>query len=213
MSRLSHRDARQLCAAAFAEQIQREGTTAELQCLQAIAWLETNYGSSWHGGGAGSFNMGAIQKGGWTGEAFTYTDTHPNKDGTSTPYQIGFRKYPNAIAGFQDLCRVVYTLFETRRQALRCAGKNDTLGFSAWLHQYPCYYEGFGATDAERIGHHHAAVLNAIRLQCAELGEEMPETPTQAPVELALLLGAHGPAVERWQEIVGAKTDGIFGSD
>src|SRR4051812_17200400 len=98
----SHRDARQLVLAAFHEQFNREATTPEAQCLQAIAGLETGYGSGWHGPGVGSFNMGAIQKGGWTGAVFSYVDTHPNKDGPNTPYQIDFRKYPTAVAGFQD---------------------------------------------------------------------------------------------------------------
>jgi peptidoglycan hydrolase-like protein with peptidoglycan-binding domain len=208
---LSHRDARQLAAAAFAEQFHREGTTPELQCLQAVAWLETNYGSSWNGAGVGSFNVGAIQKGGWTGEVFTYTDTHPNKDGTSTPYQIGFRKYPNAVAGFQDLCRVVYVVFEPRKQALVAAGKGDVLGFSTALHTPPVYYEGFGATDEERIRHHHNAVLGAIRLQCSALGEELPQIEPLPVIEPALLIGAKGPAVEVWQRVVGVKVDGDFG--
>ncbi len=208
---LSHKDARQLAAAAFAEQFQREGTTSELQCLQAIAWLETNYGSSWKGAGVGSFNMGAIQQGGWTGAVFTYTDTHPNKDGTSTQYKIGFRKYPNAVAGFQDLCKVVYAVFEPRRAALVAAGKGDVLGFSTALHTRPVYYEGFGATDSERVAHHYNAVLNAIRLQCDALGETMPELEPLPVIEPALLIGAKGPAVEVWQRVVGAKADGIFG--
>lgn len=208
---LSHKDARQLCAAAFAEQFHREGTTPELQCLQAIAWIETNYGSSWKGAGVGSFNMGAIQKGGWSGEVFTYTDTHPNADGTSTPYQIGFRKYPNAVAGFQDLCKVVYVVFAPRRAALVAAGKGDVLGFSSCLHMYPCYYEGFGATDEERIRHHFNAVQNAIKLQCKALGEEPPEIEPLPIIHSALLIGAKGPAVEAWQRIVGAKVDGDFG--
>lgn len=208
---LSHKDARQLCAAAFAEQFNREGTTPELQCLQAVAWLETNYGASWKGAGVGSFNMGAIQKGGWLGAVFTYTDTHPNADGTSTPYQIGFRKYSNAVAGFQDLCKVVYVNFETRKKALECASKGDTLGFSTWLHHYPAYFEGFGKDDAERIAHHHNAVLSAIKLQCASLGEPMPETAPLPIIHPALLIGAKGQAVEAWQRIVGAKVDGDFG--
>lgn len=209
----SHQDARQLCAAAFAEQFHREGTTPELQCLQAIAWLETNYGSSWKGAGVGSFNMGAIQKGGWTGEVFTYTDTHPNPDGTSTPYQIGFRKYPNAVAGFQDLCKVVYVVFDTRKKALECAGKRDLLGFSTWLHHYPAYFEGFGRSDIERIAHHQAAVLSAIKLQCAALHEEPPEIEPLPVLAPALFLGCKGPSVGAWQAIVGAKVDDDFGGE
>lgn len=185
MSRLSHKQMRELVVAAFAKQLGRAPNTTESQCLQAVAWLETNYASSWKGAGIGSWNFGAIQKGGWKGEFFEYTDTHPNADGTSTPYRIGFRKYPTAEAGVEDLCRVVYQAFGTRQQALACAGKGDTLGFSTWLNKYPAYYEGFGRTAAERIANHHKAVLSAIRLQCVELGESMPgadlPSPSQPP--------------------------------
>ena len=108
------------------------------------------------------------------------------------------------------------------------------LAFSTALHQYPCYYEGFGATDAIRISHHAAAVTNAIKLQCSEIGDPLPPSIAGAqppldraaaeqaisaadaefePVVPALLLGAQGPAVGVWQAIVGAKVDDDFGGD
>ncbi len=208
---LSHVDARQIVAAAFHEQFRREGNTSELQCLQAIAWLETNYGASWKGVGVGSFNMGAIQQGGWTGAVFTYTDTHPMPDGTSKPYQIGFRKYPTAVAGFQDLCKVVFCAFDRGKRVLPAASRGDLLEFSTELHKYPCYYEGFGATDAERIARHHSAVLNAIRLQCVALREPMPEQTPLPVVDPAMFLGCHGVEVQVWQRVVGVKDDGDFG--
>jgi peptidoglycan hydrolase-like protein with peptidoglycan-binding domain len=209
---LSHADARQLCAAAFSEQMAREGTRTELQCLQAIGWLETNYASSWHGPGVGSNNWGAIQQGPWSGAVFSYTDTNPNADGTSTPYVINFRKYPNPVAGALDLCKVVYCAFDRGKRVLPAATRGDLLAFSTELHRAPEYYAGFGATDAIRIAHHHAAVVNAIRLQCATLGEDMPEDAIAAPVVPALLLGATGPAVAAWQAAVGVTADGVFGA-
>jgi len=214
---MKHTEARALVATAFAQQFGRQGNLTELQCLQAIAWLETNYGGSWHGAGVGSFNMGAIQKGGWTGAVFTYTDTHPNADGTSTPYQIGFRKYSTAVDGFVDLCKVVYCAFDRGKRVLPAASRGDLIAFSTELHKYPCYYEGFGANDAERIAHHHAAVVNAIRLQCAEIGDPLPaqlEAPTGSlpTVATALFIGCTGPAVEAWQRVVGVAIDGDFGS-
>lgn len=208
---MNHTEARGYVSAAFSTVMGRAGTVPELQCLQAIGWLETNYGAAWHGPGVGSFNMGAIQKGSWPAAIFAYTDTHPNADGTSTPYSITFRKYKSAQSGFEDLCRVVYLAFDTRKQALIAAGAGDLLAFSTWLHKYPCYYEGFGATDADRIAHHHTAVVNAIKLQCAELGEQMPETAPLPVIAPALLLGCKGPAVGVWQKIVGAVVDDDFG--
>jgi hypothetical protein len=60
---LSDRDMRQILAEAFRRQFGREGTRCELQCLQAVAWLETSYGSGWKPPGADSKNLGACQAG------------------------------------------------------------------------------------------------------------------------------------------------------
>lgn len=232
--RLTHTEARALVTLAFTSIFGRAPSAFEAMFLQAIAWLETNYGSGWKGVGIGSWNMGAIQKGGWSGSFFEYTDTHPNPDGTSTPYKIGFRKYPSAQAGFEDLCKVVYLVNVQRKRALVAAAAGDVHAFSTALHNYPCYYEGFGATDAIRIANHAKAVTNAIKLQCAEIGDPLPPSiaGTQpglnhaqagaainaaeaefAPVVPALLLGAKGPAVGVWQAIVGAKVDDDFGGE
>jgi hypothetical protein len=218
--RLSHTEARALVSLAFSQVFGRAPSAFEAMFLQAIAWFETNYGAGWKGVGVGSFNMGAIQKGGWNGPVFEYTDTHPNKDGTSSSYRIGFRKYSTAVDGFVDLCKVVYVVNTQRRKALAAAAAGDVLGFSTALHNYPCYYEGFGATDAIRIANHAKAVTNAIRLQCAEIGDPLPPSVAvvggpavvlPAPVVPALLLGCKGPAVGVWQAIVGAKVDDDFG--
>jgi hypothetical protein len=219
--RLTHTEARALVSLAFTSVFGRAPSAFEAMFLQAIAWLETNYGSGWKGVGVGSWNMGAIQRGGWTGSFFEYTDTHPMPDGSSKPYKIGFRKYTSAQAGFEDLCKVVYAVNPRRREALAAAAKGDVLGFSTALHKYPCYYEGFGATDAIRIANHAKAVTNAIRLQCAEIGDPLPTSVAvvggillaalPAPVVPALLLGAKGPAVGVWQAVVGAKVDNDFG--
>ncbi len=213
MSGVSQQEARVYVSSAFAQQMGRQGKRSELQCLQAIGDLETNFGTSWHPPGVGSFNMGAIQQGGWSGAVFSYTDTHPNPDGTSKRYTINFRKYPNATAGFLDLCRVVYCAFSTRRDALACAARGDLLGFSTALHKAPCYYEGFGATDQDRIAHHHNAVLASIQRQAAALGEDLPEIEPLPTIAPALFLGCQGPAVAVWQHVVGATPeDGIFGA-
>lgn len=210
--KMNHTEARAAVTIAFADILGREGSLPELQCLQAIGWLETNYGASWHGVGVGSYNMGAIQAGpSWHAGTFVYTDTHPNKDGTSTPYQIAFRKYATAAGGFDDLCRVVYTSFDRAERVLPAAGACDLLAFSTELHRAPCYYEGFGATDAERIEHHHAAVVSAIKLQCVELDEAFPDQKELTSVAPALILGAQGDAVKAWQHVIGVHEDGIFG--
>jgi peptidoglycan hydrolase-like protein with peptidoglycan-binding domain len=204
--------ARAFVAEAFQRTIGRAGNLTELQCLQAIAILETGLGSSWKGPGVGSFNQGAIQRGGWPGAYFEYTDTHPKADGTSVPYKIGFRKYANEVEGFADLCRVVYVNLGRGTRVLPFASAGDLVGFSTGLHQYPCYYEGFGATDAERIAHHHAAVVRAIHLQAVELGEPEPQTAALPVTHPALFLGCKGPAVGVWQAKIGVKVDEEFGA-
>lgn len=209
--KMSHRDMRQVVTAAFNQQFGREPNTSEAQCAQAICGLETGYASTWHPPGAGSNNEGAIQKGGWTGKVFTYTDTHPNADGTSTPYSISFRWYDTPFDGVLDVVKVVYCAFDRGKRVLPAATRGDLLAFSTELHRYPCYYEGMGATDAERIAHHHNAVLAQIQAQCADLGEPMPETQPLPVIAPALFLGCKGPAVGVWQKIVGAKVDDDFG--
>lgn len=211
MSKLSHRDMREITAAAFNQQFGREGQLNELRFAQAICGLETGYASTWKAPGVGSNNMGAVQKGGWTGKVFSYVDTHPMPDGTSKPYQIDFRWYDTPFAGVLDVIKVVYCAFPIRKQALAAAQRGDVLAFSTALHTAPCYYEGFGATDTERIAHHHNAVLAQLQAQATELGEPMPEIQPLPVIAPALLIGAHGPAVEAWQRIVGVKVDGDFG--
>jgi len=202
---------REITSAAFHQQFGREGNLNEVRLAQAICGLETGYASTWKGAGVGSNNMGAIQQGSWHGKVFTYADTHPNADGTSTKYSIGFRWYDTPFAGVLDVIKVVYCAFPIRAKALEAAARGDVLAFSTALHTPPVYYEGFGATNQERVAHHHNAVLEQLRQQCAALGEELPEVEPLPVLHPALLIGCKGPAVEVWQRIVGAKVDGDFG--
>ncbi len=206
---LSHRDMREITAAAFHQQFGREGELNEVRLAQAICGLETGYAATWHGPGVGSNNMGAVQKGGWTGKVFSYFDTHPMPDGTSKKYQIDFRWYDTPFTGVLDVIRVVYCAFPIRKQALEAAKRGDVLAFSTALHTPPVYYEGFGPTDADRIAHHHNAVLEQLRQQSVALGEAMPETQPLPVIAPALFIGCKGPAVGAWQ----SKALGFTGDD
>lgn len=213
---LSHRDMRQILAEAFRQRFGREGSRCELQCLQAVAWLETSYAAGWKGEGAGSWNFGACQAGrSWTGETFLYTDTHPKSDGTNVPYTVAFRKYPSAVAGAADLVKIVY-VNAGRAAALSAARAENTFEFSRVLHATR-YYEGFGATVGERIAHHHSAVVAAIRRQCTALGEDLPSDIKSLPApRRTLRLGSKGPDVRELQEFLRAMgadltIDGGFG--
>lgn len=214
MSRLSHTEMRALAIPAFATQVGRDGTRPELQCFQAVGFLETGYASTWKEPGVGSWNFGAIQGTGPAG-SFVYTDTHPQDDGSSKSYSWPFRKYPTAISGVNDLVRVVY-LIQKRQPVLAAATAGDVLGFSTGLHSTG-YYEGFGKTTADRIGHHRAAVLNACRLAALEIGEPMPDGSDPVPLPAASLhQGMISEAVREWQEeLVRARfacnPDSVFG--
>lgn len=229
----SHREMRDILAQAFWSRVGRQATRPELQCLQSVAWLETAYGQ-WKAPGVGSFNFGAIQAGrGWVGDTFVYTDTHPNADGTSTPYQVPFRKYKSAVDGAIDLARVVYfghgrakylgpgPILERREVVLMPASRGDTHGFSTGLYQ-TVYYEGFGSAEYKdgklirtaeqvRIDNHHKRVLDGCEKMARALGEPMPDG-TDPPVHRpALRIGSEGTEVAAVQRIVGADPDGVFG--
>jgi hypothetical protein len=164
--------------------------------------------------------MGAIQAGAdWPGAWFAYGDTHPQTDGTSKPYAARFRSYPNPAAGFADLVQVLY-LNQTRdKRVLPFATRGDWLGFSTGLHQAPCYYEGQGASDDERIANHCAAVIGAIERIAFDLGEPGPDVGAALAGAgsiipgFALCVGCHGPAVGVWQRIVKAEPDDSFGGE
>jgi hypothetical protein len=212
---MNHQSARAFIVQGFTSQLERAPTRSEAQCEQAVGFLETGYGLSWTGAGLRSYNWGALQGTGPAG-FFLYTDTHPNLDGTSTPYQTKFCKYSTDAQGAAALTREVYQTHDRAELVLLPATAGDTLGFSTGLHTSG-YYEGFGATVEERIEHHHASVLNACRLMALELGEPMPDGSAPLPLPLAALhQGSMGEAVEAWQHTLIANgyacaVDGVFG--
>jgi hypothetical protein len=214
---LSDREMRGILASAFSRRFGRAGTRCELQCLQAVAWLETSYGSGWKPPGADSKNLGACQAGAsWKGRTFVYVDTHPKADGTNVPYSVAFRFYDTWDQAADDLVKIVY-VNASRSVALAAAGVEDTAAFSKALHDTG-YYEGFGATVGERVSHHHDAVVSAIRRQAKALGEPLPHDVATAPeVPPTLKLGAKGAWVRTLQERLRAAghddltVDGGFG--
>lgn len=225
--RITHKDAAQIVNEAFFRVFGREPTRPERQCCQAVGWLETGYGQHWDSRGAGSNNWGAIQATKiWQGPTFEYVDTSPNPDGTSTPYHQAFRSYPAPIDGAKDLVKVVYTggrnpiLGATEKianswgsrgaLALPAAARGDTAAFSAALYD-TVYFQGFGRTREERIGHHLKAVNNACTKMAIEIGETMPdgsEPPKPIPV---YRLGSEGQGVDAVQRFLGLDDDGVFG--
>ena len=157
----THAEARQFATEVLRLPLSGAPSAGEIKALCGVACLETHYGDGWKGTGKGSFNQGAIQCGAsWKGDRFSYVDTHPNADGTSTPYHIDFRKYPNVDAGWSDLATVVF-VNRGRHVVAEAADRFDWMGVSKTLHDTG-YYEGVGSTVSERINHHYRALSRAI---------------------------------------------------
>jgi hypothetical protein len=169
----THTQARQLARSALVETFGGDPTYGEIAALAAIACLETNYGQGWKGTGVGSHNMGAIQCGpSWTGQRFGSIDTHPNADGTSTPYRIEFRKYATELDGWLDLVRVVY--INRGRKIVRQAACNESwCDVSAALYQTG-YFEGYGKTVGDRIHNHLLALEGALARANTEIEAATP---------------------------------------
>jgi hypothetical protein len=202
----SHAQARIFAKEALANRFGREPFSGETKALTGVANLETQYGAGWKGAGKGSFNMGAVQCGSsWKGDRFSYTDTRPNDDGTSTPYRVDFRKYPTAEDGWFDLVNVVYV--NRGRQCVREAAQfGDFYRVSQTLHQTG-YYEGFGATGADRIRNHYRALSKSIAAADGAVAPVVPVTKLPPTVKR----GSSGEAVKLLQRELKLAADGLFG--
>jgi hypothetical protein len=157
----SHAAARKLAQIALQRTFGGTPTVGEVKVIAGVGWLETQYGTGWSGDGAGSNNIGAIHADpSWNGETFLTTDTKPTATGGSVSYVTRFKAYPTAIDGWMDLVRTAFIV--RGRSSVRAAAQaNDWRGVSQGLFDTG-YYEGFGATEAERVGNHYKALSSAI---------------------------------------------------
>lgn len=206
---MGHDEARGCAARALTRLLGHEPATGAIKALAGVANLETSYGQGWRGAGKGSFNMGAIQCGSaWTGKRFSYIDTHPNADGTSTPYRVDFRAYDSEEDGWLDLAKVVY-VNRGRSKVLDAAERGDWFEVSAQLRRTG-YYEGFGPTVEARIANHHRALARGI---AAADGGRMPSIRVACEMP-TLRRGDRGPkggAVWLLQTELQIAADGAFG--
>jgi peptidoglycan hydrolase-like protein with peptidoglycan-binding domain len=165
----THAVARSLAHDALVRRFATDPQDGAVKALAGVGFLETAYGDGWKGSGAGSNNIGACQAGsGWHGDVFSYVDTHPTSTGGSVPYRVDFRKYPSPAAGWLDLVEVEY-VNRGRAGVLAAANENDFHRVSELLYATG-YYEGWGASKAERIEHHFQALSRAIRTADAAAG-------------------------------------------
>ena len=154
-----HAQARIDALDAFTDVVHVRPTLNELRMLLAVALHESTYGAGWKGEGVGSFNMGAVQAGaGWTGETFTYTDTHPTSTGGAQAYEAQFRKYSTALDGWKDLVRVLYL----QRSSVRKAAETGSPMAVAKAMRATKYYQGKGATESDRIRGYAQALADML---------------------------------------------------
>ena len=207
----THAEARELGRQAVAVVFNRDPVGGEVAGVAGVAFLETGYGDGWKGAGKGSNNQGAIQCGaGWTGDRFSYTDTHPNSDGTNTKYQVDFRKYATPILGWVDLVKVVYV--NRKRSSVRAAAiDHDWYQMSRCLHDTG-YYEGYGRTVAERIQNHYRALSRAIAKADGAAAPIIPVLSLPKTVRKGNgCRGTPDEAVKLLQMELRLAADGIFG--
>lgn len=179
---VSQAQARDWAYQGFIQTMGRQPSLLEVQFLQGIAWLETQYGQGWKGAGVGSNNMGAVQAGRPPcnpDRSFLYQDSQPTSSGTNIPYQICFKKYPSQIDGMADVARIMYKNMHVDPTSIEAV--------STQLYDHH-YYGGFGKTREERIRHHISALTKALQLQTKALGESMP------PATGGIGLGKASPA-------------------
>ena len=202
----SHGKAWELARQALVIRFEREPFHGEIVHLAGVSCLETSHGEGWKGAGKGSHNQGAIQCGsGWKGERFSYTDTHPNADGSSTPYRIDFRKYATELDGWVDLVQVAF-VNRGRAKVREAAALGNTLGVSQALHDTG-YYEGFGPTVASRIQNHFRSLSRAIARDTDAHTPRVIVSTMPSTVQF----GDRGADVAQLQRELQIAADGIFG--
>jgi len=174
MHATARKDARQ----AFVDVVHAQPTENELRYLLAEGLHDSTFGYGWHDDGVGSFNMGAIHAtGGWTGDTFSYTDSHA--DGTR--YEQVFRRYPDAVSGWRDL---VHEFYVRRPEILAAARRNDVQGVATAMVRSN-YAEGFGATEQERIEGWRKALADCLE----EIDSVAPRLVVQAQSPTGTVLG------------------------
>lgn len=205
---MNHVDARAIVVDAFRQVFLREPSRSETQFLQAVCYLETQYGAGWRGAGRGSNNWGAVQGGRPPCDpqrCFEYTDTAPQPDGTSRAYRICFKRYASPVDGAADVACVMY---RQRPGVLAAATCGDAYEVSARMYD-TMYYQGFGHNREERIARHHKRMLHILGEIATACGESLPDGGE--PPLPTLRRGAQGELVKALQRELGIVADGMFG--
>jgi hypothetical protein len=162
----THKTAKEWAEKGSRDALGRDPTVLERQFVQAVALLESGYGDGWKDEGIGSNNMGAVQtRETDPAKSFSYTDTHPQPDGTSKRYAARFKKYSSPVDGMADVARILYRQMGIAPTSIRAVSQG-------MFDKH--YYEGFGRNPSERVANHTKALRGALAKITGALGEPMP---------------------------------------
>jgi hypothetical protein len=153
-----HLKAREDALDGFRAAMKTEPTKNELRMLMAVSLHETTFGAGWRGPGEGSFNMGAMHATpSWTGLTFQASDTSPTSTGGAVAYEQAFRAYASAVDGWADLAATLMS----KPQVRAAADSGDPMRMAQAMYDAK-YYEGAGATPAERVRGYAQALADSL---------------------------------------------------
>jgi len=212
-SKTRHEQARTESEAA----LRARGIPVELcvrQFLQTIGFGESGYGYAWTGDGAGSNNIGAIQRGRppCGDNAFGHGDTHES----GQAYAACFAIYPTRAAGWEALA---YELFIKRPPVYAAARAcNFDLAVKEMRRdtpKYGGYFELPLADYQDAVQRHVAEIASALGEpnpvpKAGAGGSSAGGSPSPA-LPRTISRGARGTEVRTWQRIAGTTVDGTFG--
>lgn len=147
-----------------------EATPQALQAMQAVAMLESGYGTGWRAGSPmeGSHNWGGTQAG-VSAPCPPGTALQGDRHADGTPYKTCFRLYPDDDAGALDMLRTVRRRWGSLRLAVLSSGDADAFSDAQIGSGYT---EGTGANPlARRIDYRDKHFLPAVRSIAKALGE------------------------------------------
>lgn len=166
-------------------------TAAALQMVQAVALgPEGNDGAScWSRCPGVCHNWGGLQL---PGSPVTHdgstpecpagsapcVDTTPNADGSSTSYGVCFMTYDSQAAGARAFVQRLIITHQTASEV--GSGSADQMAQAMYASHY---YQGFGATEAERVDGYAKAIASAAERIAGSLGE--PVYVTRGPGGIA----------------------------
>jgi len=228
----THTEARAAIIEAYTKVFGEAPTLLEAQFAQAVGLGESHYGDAYYvlrdteppyatiARITETNNWGAVQCNQTPpcdpANCFEATDTHEN----GTYYRACFRKYPTPADGAEHMIRTLYIGgppgASNDRRMMRDAANSGSIDTFAGTLRSTGYFELKLSEYIKSMTQHMQALTNV-------LGEPMPAVSSGPKVlgssgglpsgwvPSTIRFGAKGELVKRWQLIVGAIPDGIFG--